>query len=293
MSIKARAEDAHGNKTLQVLVTPEQAAKWLATMAANRRLDEVRVERYAEEILAGRWDINGESIKVTLDDILWDGQHRCRAIVKANKPVWTAVFYGAAPNTPFTVDTGRPRKFSDILHQQGEANVSALAAAVRYCLLWSRYMEMPRKEQRESIPFITGGRIPGGLPTHRQLYEFLEKNPSIREAVRKAKSAGHGTRLLSGGIGAAIYHILSKVGAEDVDGFYDKISRGAELKETDAVFRLRARLLEHSMGRKRLMTHELFGLFFKAWNLWRKGIPCEILSIRLGGAEPEKFPVPE
>lgn len=293
MNLKARAEDSHGNKTLQVFVSPDFAAKLLSTMAKNRRLDEGRVLKYAEEILKDRWDVNGESIKVSHDGVLWDGQHRCQAIIKANKGIWSAVFYGSAPNTPFSVDTGRPRKFSDILTQQGEVNVSALAASVRYVFLWKKYLALPKAERDSSIPFITGGRSPDSHPTHRQLYEFMEKSPGIREAVRKAKSSGHGSRLLSGGMGGAIFYILNEVASDDVEGFYEGVGRGAELKEHDPVFRLRARLLEHTTGRKRLMTHEMFGLFFKTWNLWRKGIPCDILVVKLGGANPEKFPIPE
>ena len=51
----------------------------------NRRRDTVTA--YAEDMAAGRWKENGETIKFDSEGRLIDGQHRLAAVVKANTPI--------------------------------------------------------------------------------------------------------------------------------------------------------------------------------------------------------------
>jgi hypothetical protein len=64
-----------------VTVTVEMAQRWLDTAAENtRKLDPVRVAKYANALKLGRWKVNGEVIKFK-DGRLFDGQHRLHAVV--------------------------------------------------------------------------------------------------------------------------------------------------------------------------------------------------------------------
>ena len=46
-----------------VMVTPKTAKQWLKNNTRNRRLNITTVERFANEMKAGAWRLNGETIK--------------------------------------------------------------------------------------------------------------------------------------------------------------------------------------------------------------------------------------
>jgi hypothetical protein len=73
------------------------------------------VNRYAQDILAGRWkEDTGEVIKVSKSGIVLDGQHRLYAIVKANTPIFLHIAYGIDDSVSDVLDTGSVRSASDV-----------------------------------------------------------------------------------------------------------------------------------------------------------------------------------
>lgn len=283
MGIKARAQDSSGARFNVVEITPDMAQKWLATMAPNRNPAVGRIRQYAEEMREGRWDLNGESIKLTSDGVVFDGQHRLMAIVESGVTVKSAVFFGDKPSTLFTVDVGRARHFSDILHMSGEANATALASGINYLWHWNNYKHFGKKGGRDE------------RATHTELLDLFRKNEGIRDAVSKVSSGGGSGnhRLFSRGLGIALYHIFAAIDPTDADEFFVQVNKGANLSENSPLFRLRSRLLDHINGSMRLTPNEMAALIIKAWNLWRKGDSCAQLSWRGGGASPEAFPSPK
>lgn len=279
---KMRAQAGTGEKFVVMEVTPDQAAEWLSSMKGNRRVVEARVKKYAEEMRDGRWELNGESIKIDSKGRLFDGQHRCLAIVESGVPCRSAVFFGQRPESLLTIDTGKARNFADILTMMGEKATCALAAAVRTCYIWDW-----------CHTFLYNPRAPEANPTHAALLQYLKDNPGIREGVAQVLSKTHGrTKLISAGHGGGLYYILARIDSEDVSKFFESVNRGAGLAEDSPIFHLRTRLLDHQTGRLRLMNYEIAALVFKAWNIWRKGGKCAALSVRLGGSAPEAFPIP-
>lgn len=88
------------------------------------------VARYAKDMKAGRWQLNGEAIKFNGRDIL-DGQHRLAAIVEAGVPIATMVVRGLRPDAVFTMDEGNRRNMADRLRYEGlDRNQSLMAALV-------------------------------------------------------------------------------------------------------------------------------------------------------------------
>lgn len=78
-----------------VLITPELAEELLRKNTENfRSLDVARVEVYAKAMRAGKWELNGESIKISHDEVLLDGQTRLHAIVRSGVSVRSVVISG-------------------------------------------------------------------------------------------------------------------------------------------------------------------------------------------------------
>lgn len=100
------------------LITPEIAKEYLVYNVNNRNLNRERVNKYARDMVAGEWQLNGEPIIFDTAGILKDGQHRLQAVIKCNKPVKMLVVRGVDPLVD-TINTGTPRSFVDMLRIGG------------------------------------------------------------------------------------------------------------------------------------------------------------------------------
>lgn len=97
------------------MITPESAADYLSRNTSNRRIRHVVVNRYAATMMRDGWEENGESIKLSLDGRLLDGQHRLKAIIQANRAVRLLVVRGLDNSAMFTIDSGIIRNTADTI----------------------------------------------------------------------------------------------------------------------------------------------------------------------------------
>src|SRR4051794_37109554 len=91
----------------RVLVTPEMAMRLLDANKLNRPLTSGHAERIAQQIIQGKWRFNGDTIKISEDGDVLDGQHRLFAIIEAKIAVETIIVYGIKRDAFATIDTIR------------------------------------------------------------------------------------------------------------------------------------------------------------------------------------------
>lgn len=100
-------------------ITPEKARQYLKANKDNyRRLSRTTVNRYAEDMKAGKWELNGEGIMFDENGILKNGQHRLAAIAQAGIAVEMTVIRGVA-NDVKLYDSGSVRTVSQIASNAG------------------------------------------------------------------------------------------------------------------------------------------------------------------------------
>src|SRR4051812_25539667 len=81
------------------LITPEIAERWLENNnPENRPLNRHAIEEIADQITAGDWALNGQTISFDTNDVLQNGQTRLSAIVRAGTAVEVLVVRGVAPS---------------------------------------------------------------------------------------------------------------------------------------------------------------------------------------------------
>lgn len=115
-------------------ITPEMAAELLARSdLSNRRIRPATVQRYMNDMVAGRWQLTGEPIIVNGTTLI-NGHHRLNACIQGGMPFTTAVFRGADRQVYSVVDSGLPRQAGDVLEQDGHQNATVLGATVRLVL---------------------------------------------------------------------------------------------------------------------------------------------------------------
>lgn len=114
------------------IITPEIAEKMLSRGDfVNRKMKKDVVARYANDMKAGRWKENGESIVIDRHGAVIDGQHRLKAVSLAGIPCGFILVEGVQRSVFDTFDIGKNRSASDTLQVIGKRNVKALASVLR------------------------------------------------------------------------------------------------------------------------------------------------------------------
>src|SRR5690554_2314745 len=105
----------------RILITPDQAIKWLEQANTNnRKLSQKHVDRLARDMTEGKWVLTHSGIAFGPDGTLLDGQHRLWAIVESGVSVEMFVWRGVEPQSMMAIDAGKSRSLADILNIAGE-----------------------------------------------------------------------------------------------------------------------------------------------------------------------------
>lgn len=275
------SEGAGGNSVRheRVTVTPDMARAWLARNDSNRPLRYPFAAQLARDMTAGRWELNGETVKLAADGTVLDGQHRLTACVLAEVPFETFVVTGLPREAQDTIDTGRKRTMADVLHLSGERNAIVLASIARWALIWDR-----------------GGRVRAGSiePTHAEMNAYLDANPELRDAANFAVTARRQMKSLRPVVFGMAWLLLGRKDPEQAQEFFARLLDGADIGRGHPVHTLRATIWRAREDERRLNEHEQLFLLVLAWNHLRAGnMACLQLKLPGGGLTPKNFPEPK
>lgn len=196
-----------------VLVTPEIAKEWEKLNLNNRPINDVYVDELVAFILADKFTTTHQGIAFDAMGRLLDGQHRLRAIIKANKAVMLMVVRGLPPEARLCVDTGRRRSIAQILQMTyGEQNTHRVMSFIRV------------------IADLTGDSKKVSAEDAEQRIEYYR--PAIAWALR----AFSVTRFNAPVVGALIY--AYRTNPEKVQAFGASLVSGANLPPKSPVLAL-------------------------------------------------------
>ena len=119
----------------KILLSPEVAEELLKNnYPLNRALSMPVVLKYADDIRAGRWNEEVSDIDQPLaTDIygrLIQGQHRCNAVIVAQKPIYTFIVRGVPEGYYEYLDGGFARSASTYLRTKNANRIAAISAAI-------------------------------------------------------------------------------------------------------------------------------------------------------------------
>jgi hypothetical protein len=255
------------------MVTPARAERLLALNTINRGISG-SVDKYARDMRAGRWYLNGQTIKLTTSGRLLDGQHRLEAVKKAKRPFPAIVVEGVPESCLGSLDVGHKRGLGEILRDRGETNTASLASALRW--FWMLKHEVVLAANTS--------------PTNGEMLELLEANPEIRHGQKYAANL---REFMGSGITAALHFIFSQKDPGQADVFFERLIDGVELTSTSPIYHLRERLIKiRASHRVRAAEAERVALAIKAWNAYRENRSIQQLSWRTRGAAREELPAP-
>jgi hypothetical protein len=262
-------------QTFLVEVSPSLAQIWLKRNTGNRKPSKAKIRRFAEAMKAGRWVLNGESIKFSTSGRLIDGQSRLLAIVQADVSTVLEVRGDLPDKAQESMDCGELRKGAHTLEMLGEANASILAPALKLVWLW-------KKGWLGDVPFGSSRVL-----ENSEIPQILAQHEGLKASAGWAYLARAQLRKLMAPSEAAFFHYIC--GTHDPvmrDHFFDGLVEGVGLTRSSPVYQLREKLIAAKAGGgQQLGRIEVRALIITAWNLVVSGGTAARLSI------PERFPV--
>jgi hypothetical protein len=268
------------NKIVTTVVhwTPRMAQALLAVGGPNRKVNENKVEEYAAMMKAGKWEMNGETVKISRAGKLLDGQHRLHAVALSAKTVSILTVKNLAPRTQATIDNGFKRTIAHILEIQGEKNSTALAFALSLLCRWETGQLHTVRARGQS-----------NRPRRDECVGMLKSHPDIRHYISH-KFATHFTRLGSSGLFSFCWYVCSKTHPDVADLFFEQLSLGVAMGTEDPVWHLRERLVRSKQTedpRKKLDTLQKIQLIAYSWNQTVLGKTMKRLHLPQGTDVPE------
>lgn len=232
-------------------LTPALAELLLGRNPDNRNLRQSKVDEFCTDIAAGNWTYNGENIKVSVEGLLNDGQHRCHAVIAAATPIKTDIKFGLSRDSRMTVDQGAVRTAGNYLSMGGVTDANAVAAVAGF--VW----------QYETYGKISTAR--NGRPTKAQISDTFRRHPKIAESVRAVPRGGRVAG--SKAVLAFCHYPIARKASVLADSFILNLCIGEGLVQTDPVYRCRERLLAD----RKLSHSEKIELILRTWNATRTG----------------------
>lgn len=262
-------------KAEYMLVTPEIAKQWLGQHVNFRKLSKARVGLLADDIINGRWHINGESIKLTGEGILFDGQHRLAAVISAKRPIMSLVTW---TDDTMGVDKGMGRTFGQLLGSKGYTKTAITQATTRVLYYLSKIGDVPF-----NMPLLTDD----------QLMEFFLTldYPTLQTCMRWAHAASQHKLCPSTASYGAVMYVLVGIDVSKAETFQQGLQTGENLRADSPILLLRNRyqwmISTARRGGSRIPTRIIAALMIKAWNAFYDERPIKLLKF----LDTEEFPI--
>lgn len=270
-------------------VTPERAKELLATGGPNRNLQESWVRELIRLLTEGRFREIGDTIRLSWDGTLLDGQHRLTAVARSGISVWMWIATGIDPAAQDVMDRGRRRTVGDVLAIHGYSQGNMLAAAVKWVILLPELARRPspkvvakgEQETAQAKPGKTLKNERGAFQiTPDEALEALEKYPALVNSLQAGRDLKTSALRYPPALAVALHYLISeKAGAEAASEFFEAVATGVGLEKGDPVWRLRDQLQrDESRPRGRMPTVGVAAWTIRAWNAWQSGRQTGILK---------------
>jgi hypothetical protein len=216
--------------------------------------------------------LNGETVIISKDGKLNNGQHRCHAVVSANRSIPVVMVFGVTRDSRMTLDMGASRTVGHFLSMQGYSDYNHLAAVANFVWQWQ-----------------TNGAIQNGgkaSATKTEALAIVDKYDILPECLHAVSKKGAG---VIGGrtvLAFCFFAIWRTAGRKAADEFVSQLIDGDGLDKKSPILYCRNRLIEERGWTR--APHKI-ELIFKCWNAWRtKEMPTRFLISGKGLPKLEK-----
>ncbi len=133
------------------LITPDVAKEMLLRNKNNRPANWQAVDKFAEIMKSGGWQLHPQGIILDRDGNIITGQTRLMAVLMSGASIYMRVSRGARPETAFVIDRGRPQSARDLSSRRTERKHSPSEASLARCISVLRGISKPTTDDIGSI----------------------------------------------------------------------------------------------------------------------------------------------
>lgn len=257
-------------KLEKVLITPQLAEIYLRSNSMNRAVDNVIVNKYANEIISGRWSAEtGETLTFTKSGVLANGQHRLLAVIKSNTPTFFHIITGVSEDAIHVIDTGKTRSSIASFKIKGIKNDTYIPAIINtHLCLTTNGIGINRNNKTLST---------------LNLLDIYNLRPEFWQVItNKSISWSRSfSRILSVQMIAGFYAMFYEIDQEDAFKFMAQLTTGIGITNT-TINILRDKLTVDKLSVTNKMNYATkINLIIKCWNYFRKNEVRKILKYDL------------
>lgn len=247
------------NEVKEILVTPDMARTLLrSNHPKQRHLSQWTVNQYAADMANGMWSEDvPNTILISENGELLDGQHRLSAVIQADKPVKMRIIYDVKEGAFEYIDNGRTRHVTDFLSGRYKSQVVALARTL-YALEHGATFKSAYEGKYGGVP-VTRQQVLATLNEDHTGFERLAQQASrIREAVGYGpnKAFGFGIWCIQNLSDKPTIEFLAEMGNPETDN--------------QIIIRFRMSTLRLYAKQQKADGYYVFGLFLSAFEAFSK-----------------------
>ena len=215
------------------LITPERAEQLLELNIGNRPIKRTAIDAMAQAMAEGRFQPNnGDTLRVTVDNTLVDGQNRLYAVIKSGVAQMMTVAYNVPRGAVSSIDQGTPRNVRDILilGSNKVPNINAAEAVVRILTGLSRGTETLRRDRTLVAQYL--------VDHQEELNPWVEFGTQVAREAPSTPIQGSSRRRrrsISASALAALCVHMERQGADPATMrlFFDGVGKGFNMEAQD------------------------------------------------------------
>lgn len=236
------------------MLTPAIAAELLRRNECNRPLNQDWIDTIASDIIANRWQLSMQTVIVSNSGALNDGQHRCHAVIAANRSIPVNMAFGAERASREVVDIGRKRTAGAILAMSGSPDGNNQSAIARLLIAY---------ESGDGTTIARTNNISSSVIISR-----VRNDSDIHDSLRFCENC-HRTPvgILTLSHAAFLHYVFSEIDTDNANDFMEQVLTGENLKRKMPAFAVRERLL----GEKAKTRNGKLEAVMRGWNAFRDG----------------------
>lgn len=237
----------------------EEAVDILSNNISNRKITKANVAFIKDEMVNGRFTMNGATIVISEDGELLDGQHRLTALIEADMRFDFIFVMGAKREIFKTIDTGKVRGSGDILSIEKVKNSHNMASAIR------RVMDEFRTRRKTSKT----GTV---KLSNTEIYDYYINNKYELETTLDMCMSLYNSevRVITPSVASALLILFSRENKQKAKSFIREIYTGNKEFESNAAQTLRKRLLNYKIEKSRLDESIVRALAITAFKAYKE-----------------------
>jgi hypothetical protein len=242
-------------------ITPELAAKYLATSKGNRPINKARCDRYGKEMTMGQWVLNGEAVIFNANNELQDGHHRLTACVNSKASFVSVVIRNVSdPRAFMTIDQGSKKTGGDIFSLAGVVSSRSQSATQH------RYAEYVYSIGKMSV---TNSNVPFEMTAAAMLNQYQADPESFDHSQRMADAVYRSIPTCNIPMMAACHYMFATKSRAMADAFFEQIASGENLVHGDPAYMLRDAWIRRAGEKHKENLRNMMVKTVHAWNAYR------------------------